>query len=142
MRIQMTWKKRGDMDWAPGVEENVKLFEKLKGREGYFENKECIRAGGRHPFWHIRRVGRLHQHPGQASGGILPKSHVRWLVWEPRIIDTMVATPVLESLSVGTLEVEGSHTRKKTNVPRDCKATERRTYVNDVYKHDDPIMWK
>ncbi|GFU46675.1 hypothetical protein TNCV_1546821 [Trichonephila clavipes] len=35
-------------------------------------------AGGHHPFWHGRRVGRPRQQPDKASGGILPKSHVRW----------------------------------------------------------------
>ncbi|GFY09106.1 hypothetical protein TNCV_4662971 [Trichonephila clavipes] len=34
-----------------------------------------LRADDRHPFWHGRRVAWSRQQPGQASGGILPKSH-------------------------------------------------------------------
>ncbi|GFT79922.1 hypothetical protein TNCV_4598241 [Trichonephila clavipes] len=40
----------------------------------------CNGASGRHPSWHGRKAGRPHQQPGQASGGILPKSHVWWLI--------------------------------------------------------------
>ncbi|GFU41857.1 hypothetical protein TNCV_3873241 [Trichonephila clavipes] len=37
---------------------------------------QCIGADGRHPAWHGRRTGWPRQQPGQASGGILSKSHV------------------------------------------------------------------
>ncbi|GFV48201.1 hypothetical protein TNCV_2345021 [Trichonephila clavipes] len=42
---------------------------------------QCTGAGGRHPFWYreSRGASRPRQQPGQASGGILPKSNVRWL---------------------------------------------------------------
>ncbi|GFU39357.1 hypothetical protein TNCV_1716331 [Trichonephila clavipes] len=36
---------------------------------------QCIKAGDRH----VRRAGMSYQQPGQTSGRILPRSHVRWL---------------------------------------------------------------
>ncbi|GFV17145.1 hypothetical protein TNCV_3633081 [Trichonephila clavipes] len=38
-----------------------------------------IGASGRHPSWQDHRAGWPRQQPGQASGGIPPKSHSRWL---------------------------------------------------------------
>ncbi|GFX79705.1 hypothetical protein TNCV_2746241 [Trichonephila clavipes] len=43
------------------------------------EIKIFIGVGGRHPFYHGRRAGRPRQQPGKVSGGILQRSHVRWL---------------------------------------------------------------
>ncbi|GFW60166.1 uncharacterized protein TNCV_1842491 [Trichonephila clavipes] len=40
---------------------------------------QCIGASGRHPFWHGSSADRPRQYPGQASGGLLLKSHLRWL---------------------------------------------------------------
>ncbi|GFY28583.1 hypothetical protein TNCV_4150141 [Trichonephila clavipes] len=38
---------------------------------------QYVGVGGRHPSWHGRRTGKPRQQLRQASGGILPKSHVR-----------------------------------------------------------------
>ncbi|GFW82112.1 hypothetical protein TNCV_1170211 [Trichonephila clavipes] len=51
----------------------------LRRRHSGGQRVQCIGAGDHHPSWHGHRVGRPHQQPGQASGGILPRSRVRWL---------------------------------------------------------------
>ncbi|GFX32672.1 hypothetical protein TNCV_888101 [Trichonephila clavipes] len=45
----------------------------------FIESSVLCGAGGSHPSWHGRRAGKPRQQPGQASGGLLPKSHVLWL---------------------------------------------------------------
>ncbi|GFV94979.1 hypothetical protein TNCV_1029771 [Trichonephila clavipes] len=40
---------------------------------------QCIGLDGHHPFWHDGRVGSPRQQPGQSSGDILKKRHVRCL---------------------------------------------------------------
>ncbi|GFW69285.1 hypothetical protein TNCV_486341 [Trichonephila clavipes] len=40
---------------------------------------QCIGACGRHPSWDSRIADRPRQQLGQASGGVLSKSHIRWL---------------------------------------------------------------
>ncbi|GFU87740.1 hypothetical protein TNCV_3915741 [Trichonephila clavipes] len=44
-----------------------------------FSGSQFIGADGCRTFWYGHRAGRPRQQLGQASGGILPKRHVRWL---------------------------------------------------------------
>ncbi|GFV63959.1 hypothetical protein TNCV_385341 [Trichonephila clavipes] len=53
----------------------LRLSTEWRRRQSGFHRFQCIL----YPFWHSRRAVRPRQKPGQASGGILSKSHDRWL---------------------------------------------------------------
>ncbi|GFU43778.1 hypothetical protein TNCV_651841 [Trichonephila clavipes] len=59
-----------------------KLFDNLEFSKNrrFRSDIQWIVAGGRYSSsWHDRRAGRPHPQSGEASGGILPKSHAQWL---------------------------------------------------------------
>ncbi|GFV02574.1 hypothetical protein TNCV_5017421 [Trichonephila clavipes] len=71
------------------------LLDTCKGKGGYGDERsdfelifkrtdlnlrnKCIGVGNRRISWHGLREDRPRQFPGQASGGVLPGCHVRWL---------------------------------------------------------------
>ncbi|GFU67995.1 uncharacterized protein TNCV_2823381 [Trichonephila clavipes] len=68
---------------TPGLFTSTKSFKKSpntdwRRRQSGIYRVQCIGVGYRHSPWLGRRAGRPRQEPGQVSGGILSKSHVRW----------------------------------------------------------------